>query len=112
MLLGTYRKLEWSKQCYLQASLQCSQSTLVQLTASWNASANLVASQCIEYEKPKCDTTTARSCVLELWRVVDEAHDFNTACRYQILAFIARIWHLVKKTYIADLCVTYITKYY
>ena len=80
-LVCACRKMELSKECYIQASLNCSKYTCDQLTASWNLSASIVSDKCVAIVQPKCDTTAARACILELWNTVDGAKDFETACR-------------------------------
>jgi hypothetical protein len=68
------------EQCYLEISATCSNYTRFNLELAWNVTKGLIVGQCVEDEKPRCDTTKARECILDLWKLVDEAKDFQAAC--------------------------------
>ena len=77
-------KVPQTLQCINATIRTCSKDVKQKVETSFNFVWNLVKEQCAHgptTPAPKCDTLSARQCITRLYTLIDEADDFQSACK-------------------------------
>ncbi len=77
-------KIPQTLQCINATTRSCTKDVKDKVEISFNFVWNLVKDQCVHGPTtpvPKCDTLSSRQCITKLYTLIDEADDFQSACK-------------------------------
>ena len=72
-----------TRNCLTEHSYSCSPAVRGHLEHAFNFTMALMTQNCsvTTVAPPTCNTTAARACALDIWKVIDELGDFGLACK-------------------------------